>query len=135
MQRLTVMLTNHPDMSLRGDLFPPGAIGPTEWLQPCPTYLERLAWIMLDSPLQRGPTKTLSEVEQLAKDALREHKGMMMDPAQPCGQHVKLIHFPGRRLKLIPFVQWLLRWWSELGGNTWNSTNFRSPDNPIRELT
>ena len=41
----------------------------------------------------------------------------MREHANLCGKAVKLVHFPGRRLKNVQYVHWLLQWWAVLGAD------------------
>lgn len=125
---------------------PVGALGVTRWLHYCPTLFEVVAWSLLEHRLFGGPrSRSYARrlLEMLGVDSstgnahFADRSRGRSEPSGSsglCGKPVKLLHVPGQ-LKGLPFVQWLLRWWSGEWGNFsgWNASVFRTARGGVME--
>ena len=60
------------------------------------------------------------------------------DYLQLCNKQIKLVHFPGRRLKdSNVHIKWMLKWWATIGkadlDEAWHSESFRSKSHKFEE--
>jgi len=121
---------------------PAGALGATKWVHYCETLLQHVAREIFQ-PADFGGAQNMSHMRDLLGLLAMRYSDFWdrEDPAnkQLCGKSVKLLHFPGFRLRRMDYVKWLLRWWTGVSGDDtasqkWNVANFRSDTHDVTEV-